>query len=151
MYYIFLWTLIERFTFLTYGLGANPNKRNLELANDLDLKECFSRLLLEPNFNYLNKGFERFITKSDKPSEKITWRYEEKSENDCKKMINFYYALRSNITHRGKSGLKKHELLDESFKELLFIFENMWKIKKEKSLLTKKRIDNLIRTNEQAY
>jgi hypothetical protein len=58
-------------------------------------------------------------------------------------MINFYYSLRSNITHRGKTGMRKSELLSSSFNELLFLIENLWEIKKHKAEETKNRIENL--------
>jgi hypothetical protein len=144
MVYTFLWSLIERFTFLSYGLGMNPSERNLALANDPDLKKSLSILIDNPNFKYFNSGFSRTISRSDRPGKKIKWEIKKDSEIDLIKMINFYYGLRSNITHRGKTGMRKSELLESSLKELLFLIENLWHIKKDHAEKTKKRIDELI-------
>lgn len=144
MLYTFLWSLTERFTFLSYGLGMNPTKRNSALANDPDLKKSFSKLIENPNFAYFNSDFSRTISKSDKPGEAIKWLFKKDSEIDLNKMIKFYYGLRSNITHRGKSGMRKSELLESSFKELLFLIENLWEIKKSNAEETKKRIEKLL-------
>lgn len=150
MLYIFLWSLIERFTFLAYGLGMNPNKRNIALSNDSDLMKSVQKLMNDPNFNYFKSGFERELSRTDSPGKKIKWKKNNGDEIDLKKMINFYYLLRSNITHRGKSGMRKSQLLSESFNELLFLIENLWEIKKEKALETKRRIDKIIK-NEQTH
>lgn len=152
MLYTFLWSLIERFTFLSYGLGMNPNKRNIALANDPDLKKSFLKLTDNPNFAYFNSGFSRTISRSDRPGEKIKWEIKKASEIDLNKMITFYYSLRSNITHRGKSGMRKSKLLESSFKELLFLIENLWYIKKQNAEETKRRIEETIKlTNEQTH
>lgn len=150
MLYIFLWSLIERFTFLAYGLGMNPNKRNIALSNDSDLMESVQKLINDPNFTYFKSGFKRELSRTDSPGEKIKWEKNKGYEIDLKKMINFYYCLRSNITHRGKSGMRKSQLLSESFNELLFLIENLWEIKKKKAFETKTRIDKIIK-NEQAH
>jgi hypothetical protein len=148
--YTLLWSLIERFTFLLYGLGANPTKRNKNFGNDEDLKICIEQMLLDTNFSYLikDKGIERIIFKSDKPSSSIKMVIKSDEEIDAPQLIDFYYSLRSNIIHRGKSGINNLELLQQSFNELLFIFENIWEIKKNKAFETKHRIDTLINQNE---
>jgi hypothetical protein len=44
--------------------------------------------------------------------------------------------------------MRKSQLLSESFNELLFLIENLWEIKKEKALETKRRIDKIIKNEE---
>ena len=118
MLYIFLWSLIERFTFLAYGLGINPNKRNVALANDPDLNKAFTKLKNDSNFEYFKSVFKRVISISDSPGTEITWQFKNDFETECETMINFYYQLRSNITHRGKSGERKSKLLESSKNEI---------------------------------
>ncbi len=145
MIYLFLWSIIERFTFLAYGLGLNSNQRNKQLADDEDLHHVVERLRTIPEFDYFKFGFSRKISRTDEPKDKTTWTVEPSShEMNYKKMIDYYYKLRSNITHRGKSGIKNTSNLDKSLSELMFIIEELWQLKKFNAELTKTRIDKLI-------
>ena len=123
---------------------ASESERFSGIKNDPDLNKAFTKLKNDSNFEYFKSGFKRVISRSDSPGTEITWQFKNDFETECETIINFYYQLRSNITHRGKSGERKSKLLESSFNELLFLTEKLWDIKKHKSEETKKRIDNLI-------
>ena len=144
MFYIFLCSILERIMFLNGGFGVRPNKQLNLFSEDQTLKGVFNLLVNAPEFPQFKSSFKREIFRSDNPSESVEWNFNPSDEVNVKEVMFYYYSLRSNITHRGKSGIQKLGTLKESFEELLFILKNFWIEKKVELGLMKSEIDFLI-------
>jgi hypothetical protein len=107
MNYMFLWTIIERFTFLRYSLGGVPNSRIKSLANN----------------EHFILGLKKYVKKERKIFDTQTLKHYTLSLNEPKKAIDYYYKVRSNLTHRGKGISKDYYILIDCYKELLNITE----------------------------
>lgn len=106
MKYMLLWTIVERFTFLRYSFGQDPGRRNLMLSEDIYFQEALKKYVRSRREVYSAKDPDnRCMLDRDSP----------------RKSINYYYQVRSNITHRGKAVVKDFETVSFSFKELLDI------------------------------
>lgn len=106
MKYMLLWTVLERFTFLRYSLGAGPSARNKMLSDNSYYKEALSK--------YVKK--KRTIHSSENPNKKIIL-----NPLNPKKSLDYYYQVRSNITHRGKAVTRDYDTVKESYNELFEI------------------------------
>ena len=107
MRYMFLWTIIERFTFLRYSLGANTNKRVH---------------LLEKN-EYFISGLKKYVSNERKIFNTQDLEHEVLKLDNPKKAIKFYYQVRNNLTHRGKGISKDYYILIECYNELFKIIQ----------------------------
>lgn len=107
MRYMFLWTIIERFTFLRYSLGADPNKRIH---------------LLEKN-EYFISGLKKYVSKERKIFNTQNLEHVELKLDNPKKAISFYYQVRNNLTHRGKGISKDYYEIMECYNELFKIIQ----------------------------
>lgn len=144
MFYIFLCSILERIMFLNGGFGVTPSKQLDLFSKDQTLKKVFTLLVKAPEFSQFKKSFKREIYRSDDPSDSVQWSFNPSEEVNVKKVMLYYYSLRSNITHRGKSGIEKLGTLEKSFVELLFILKNFWILKKEELGIIKRDIEFLI-------
>lgn len=112
MRYMFLWTIIERFTFLRYSLGGNPNSRVKSLADN----------------EYFIIGLKKYVNKERKIFDTQTLRHYTLNADEPKKAIDYYYQVRNNLTHRGKGISKDYYILIDCYKELFniiqFVIEN---------------------------
>ena len=106
MKYMLLWTILERFTFLRYSLGGTPTVRIKLLAENV----YFQKALAE----YVTT--ERYVFSSENPDNKTIL-----SPMNPKKSIEYYYQVRSNITHRGKAVIRDYYTVKDSFNELFKI------------------------------
>lgn len=110
MHYMLLWSVIERFCHFKYGyslIGFNKFK-----------------LAKEPVFKNSLKNVERCDTiySSDKLEEYELDPY------DYEKSIGYYYTIRCNVVHRGKTVDEEDMVkLKLSFNELLGLFESVYK------------------------
>ena len=112
MAYLLLWSAIERYVSLRYHFG----RRVTEKINHLTREESFVKGL----FNYVNENRE--VYRSDHPDQKVILDRE-----NPEKALNYYYQVRSNITHRGKGVERDHERVLKSLRELLLIFRGVLK------------------------
>ncbi len=138
MLFLFLSTILERISFLNGGFGLEANKRIKEFAKD----ELLQSILISTFEN--SDSFSRKITRSDNPDENSSWNYNPNEDFKFQKCILYYYGLRSNITHRGKSGINKFADLKKSYFELKNILQEFWKQKEIIAKNNKLRIDKLI-------
>lgn len=112
MAYLLLWVSIERYTTLRYQIGGNPTQRILLLANNEYFQEALKNAVKkEPGRK------PRFVYRADKPDEIFKL-----DPSDPKKAIQYYYQVRSNITHRGKAVGTDFDILKRSLTELLTIY-----------------------------
>lgn len=96
MAYLLLWSSIERYVSLRYHLGD-------------DVMAKISQLAGEPAFAESLRGNvtkTRTIYRTDRPVD-----MEILDPGSPGKSLDYYYQVRSNITHRGKSVVQDHKVL----------------------------------------
>lgn len=108
MKYMLLWTIIERFSFLMYSLGAGPSERNKKLSENRYFKDALLKFVKK----------EREIYSADNPEERFLL-----DPQNSKKSIEYYYKVRCNISHRGKAVIRDFDTVRDSFSELFCIIE----------------------------
>lgn len=145
MFYIFLCSILERMMFLNGGFGATPGKQLELFSADKTLGRVISSLVEVDGFTQFKKPFLREIYPTNDPKKSVKWIYEDSKIIDPSVALEFYYQLRSNITHRGKSGIEKFSALREAFGELRYILRKFWTEKKSESQLVKDEIDYIIK------
>jgi len=110
MAYLLLWSAVERFCALSYGPALEPWQKVNRLGGD-------------PRFaSNLLKIVDRRGSVVDSRDPK------DKSKLDVSnpiKSAQYYYQVRSNLSHRGKAANKDGEIVRRSLIELLSIFRNM--------------------------
>lgn len=107
MAYLLLWSSIERLASFRHGFGENIGHKIRRLAD-------------EPAFHAAiraNAGEGRSLHRADSPGEKAVLN---PSRPD--RAITYYYQVRCNITHRGKSMVADLNHVRHSLIELLAIF-----------------------------
>ena len=112
MAYLLLWSAIERYVSLRYHLG----NKAMEKVNQLTTEAAFADGLRQ----HATQGRE--IYRADRPGEKVVL-----DPQSPIKAIEYFYQLRSNITHRGKGVVRDHERILKSLSELLSIFRGVLK------------------------
>jgi hypothetical protein len=105
--YLLLWTSIERYLTLRYHFGPEVSKRIRCLADEDAFRQTLATLAPKP----------RDIRRTDDPTQR-----ERLLSTDPAKAIKYYYQVRSNITHRGKTQERDFETMRRSLYELLRIF-----------------------------
>lgn len=110
MAYLLLWSAMERYLSLRYHLGNEVNQKLKSLASE----PAFVEALRETG------AVSREIHRTDKPKD----RYKLDPSN-ATKSLEYYYQVRSNITHRGKGVSGDHERVRMSLAELLPIFRKV--------------------------
>jgi hypothetical protein len=110
MAYMLLWTSIERFVSFKYHLGDKVTEKVFRLADD----PVFARALRD------RVKEERGVYRSDDPTKRAVL-----IPDRPRKALEYYYQIRSNIAHRGKTAVRDHEMLRASLDELLGIFKEV--------------------------
>ena len=108
MYYMLLWSAIERYCVLKYDVSKNQGEYLKALSDDELFKEALDvvnpknrdKIYSAKNAShlYFNKNMPNFI-------------------------VNYYYTIRSNVAHRGKEPENNFEALEDSLNDLLKIFD----------------------------
>lgn len=113
MYYILLWSAIERYSKLKYDVSNKESDYLYALANDNIYRDAFQ--IVDPenmdSIHAANNAREYIFDKSNP-------NY----------IVNYYYTLRCNVTHRGKELRNNTSPLRRSLKDLVEIFELMIKM-----------------------
>lgn len=144
MLYLFLSSILERIMFLNGGFGINPNKQVTLFSKDKTLQTVFNKIVTNDDFLQFKNSFYRKIYAANNPTSHANWTYNTSSNIHYEQAMKYYYQLRSNIIHRGKSGINKNIELRASFEELKFILKTFWEEKKAESKKIKADIDFLI-------
>ena len=111
--YILLWSSIEKYISLRYGKG------NYERNN----KEIFStETIFQESLKQQIGDETRDIFRTDNLN-KITL-----DANCPEDSIDYYYTIRCNIVHRGKTPHNNEKIVLKSLKELLAILKIFWRI-----------------------
>jgi hypothetical protein len=111
MAYLLLWTSIERYVSLRYHLGDKVTEKISYLAGE----PAFAKGLVR------HVGERREVYRADRPADKKVL-----DPQSPKKALDYYYQIRSNVTHRGKGVVRDHERVEMSLKELLSIFREVF-------------------------
>ncbi len=129
MAYMLLWSSIERYLTLRYRLGGDRVVDKIKL---LDADKMFVT------------GLKKYVTEETQP----LYRTDNPKERDLrldpanpKRSREYYYQMRSNITHRGKSQVRDYERLKYALETLTFIFQNMLHSAGQEAEAIKRQID----------
>jgi len=114
MNYIFLWSAIDRYGILRYGNhNKKGNSKQFDNLRDLAEEEFFKEAILK-YADVHNKNPEVFSSE-DFRSFKL-----DKTKSLC--CMRYYYAIRCNVVHMGKSSTDDYHGLKYALIELLFIY-----------------------------
>ena len=118
MAYLLLWVSIERYLSLRYRLGKNATGKVTLLAEESGFAKSLK----------LRVKDKRVVHRADEPGTKLVLNPSVPEE-----AVDYYYQVRCNVTHRGKSGAsdRDYEILESSLRELLAIFKDVLKAAKE--------------------
>ena len=115
MAYLLLWSAIERYLTLRYGSELEPVK----LVRQLSTENAFA------------KALHKHIDSSDGPLAEISDSRDpidrlKKDPDKPKDAVNYFYGVRSNITHRGKAAPSRDfDIVRSATMELLAIFRDV--------------------------
>ena len=112
--FMLLWTIIERFCTLKYG-NLSPNEKLKSLYTDPEIEWDFVYDIVKRNDS---------IVRSDKEKEQLKLN----SASSIKKILEYYYGLRSNMVHRGKNVFGDINRISDAFDELYQLVEVIIKI-----------------------
>ncbi|MDG1791399.1 MAG: hypothetical protein P8H34_08110 [Flavobacteriaceae bacterium] len=112
--FMLLWTIIERFCTLKYG-NLSPNEKLKSLYTDPEIEWDFVYDVVKRNDS---------IVRSDKEKEQLKLN----SASSIKKILEYYYGLRSNMVHRGKNVFGDINRISDAFDELYQLVEVIIKI-----------------------
>ena len=112
--FMLLWTIIERFCTLKYG-NLSPNEKLKSLYTDSEIEWDFVYDIVKRNDS---------IVRSDKEKEQLKLN----SASSIKKILEYYYGLRSNMVHRGKNVFGDINRISDAFDELYQLVEVIIKI-----------------------
>jgi gamma-glutamylcyclotransferase (GGCT)/AIG2-like uncharacterized protein YtfP len=111
MAYLLLWSAIERYASLRWGFGGGPVQRVKKLARE----PVFVRALQR----HAERG--RIVYRADNPGASPL----RLDPDEPSRAIDFYYQVRSNITHRGKAAHDELSLVLGCLTELNAIFRDV--------------------------
>lgn len=113
MAYMLLWSAIERYLTFRYSLGGVPTQK----IKKLGAEPAFATALA----SVVGKG--RRVARSDDPSQPSRL-----DPDDPAKSVTYYYQVRCNVTHRGKTAPEQDgEILEAALDQLLPIFREVLK------------------------
>lgn len=109
MNYMLLWSAIDRYCRLRYNKEKEHENR-IEMSKEKVFRDALEK--------YANREHRLvFNTEQLFPN-----KFDIDNPRRC---INYYYTLRCNIVHRGKSSMRDIDMLEQATRELLDIFEYM--------------------------
>jgi hypothetical protein len=126
MKYMLLWTILERFSFLRYSIGGGPTARNKLLSENKYFQEALKKYV----------KVDRIVYSTENPDNKTTL-----CADNPKKSIEYYYQVRSNITHRGKAMMRDYYTVKDSFTELFDITKYILNKTKDECEIIKKEYE----------
>lgn len=109
MAYTLLWSAIERYAGLKYHLGKNTCKKVFQIADEKCFADSLKKNVKNTRKVYNTTDLDKCILDPDKP----------------RKSLEYYYQVRSNAVHRGKSVVSDFNTVRCSLEELLAIFKDM--------------------------
>lgn len=123
MAYLLLWSAIERYLSFRYHLGDAVWQKVQHLAEEPAFAEVLGKEVHD----------SRALFRADDPRQRVLL-----DPGNPAQSLEYYYQIRSNITHRGKAVVRDHDRLHDSLKELLAIFRHVLDRAFEEASLDKK-------------
>lgn len=126
MAYLLLWSSIERYATLKYGLRSDILSDDIP-SETKKRRSIRSKLVMMGNESAFKRGLkeeilpnrvDHCIYRADRPGDSP----KRLDPDDPKQAIDYYYQVRSNLTHRGKSAYTDFTVLQSSLDELYSIF-----------------------------
>ncbi len=105
----YMWSAIERYAGLRYHLGKRVNEKVYQIANEKSFVDSLSEHVNETREVYGAVDLQRYKLDPKDPN----------------KSIKYYYQVRSNVVHRGKSVVRDFDTIHSSLEELLAIFKDV--------------------------
>lgn len=112
MGYFLLWMSIERYASLRYHLGSDVQYKINQIANESSFANGLKK--------YVHRKYAEEIFDTRNPETKIKLNPEDPSSS-----LRYYYQVRSNSVHRGKTVPRDFNILCNSLRELLSIYKDM--------------------------
>ena len=112
--FMLLWTIIERFCTIKYG-NISPNEKLKFLASDSEIEWGFVFDIIKRNDS---------IVRSDREKDNLKLN----PSSSIKKILDYYYGLRSNMVHRGKNVFGDIDRIGYAFDELYQIVDGLIKL-----------------------
>lgn len=117
MAYLLLWSSIERYISLRYGLRGIHGEKSIhqklmEMADEPGFREGLDSI------DFTNRPKTR-ITRADRPQEDAKL-----DPDNPRGSISYYYQIRSNLSHRGKSAPVDFDVLQYSLNEVYEIYKH---------------------------
>ena len=109
MSYLLLWSAIERYAGLRHYFGDKVDRRVECLASERAFAEALQK----------HAGEHEPVYRADRPKKCIF------DKNRPEKALDYYYQVRSNITHRGKGVPRDHDRVLRCGNEMLNIFRDV--------------------------
>lgn len=109
MAYLLLWSAIERFCSLAYGPGKDPMKKLKPLSGEQAFKDALKYVVKKSRNVFDSRNLKLYRLNADEPDSSV----------------NYYYGVRSNLTHRGKGAHNDGETVRLSLIELAEIFQQL--------------------------
>jgi hypothetical protein len=106
MAYLLLWSILERLSALCVGPSVDPSQRIQHFSTIEGMGDAVRR-----NVHRTGKVFD-----SRDPNDSKTL-----DPNNSRKCFEYYYRVRSNLSHRGKAAWRDFEVVHRSLSELLSI------------------------------
>ncbi len=111
MAYLLLWSAIERYSAFAYGPALSPQERIKALGNDPRFLSALRR-----QFSSLSQE----VSDSRDPGQRS---YLDTTRPE--RAVDYFYQVRSNLSHRGKGAWSDGEIVRQSLIDLLRIFKDM--------------------------
>ena len=108
MAYLLLWSILERLSGLSFGTTMDPTQRAISMHSLPGMSDIVARRV----------GREDSVTDSRDPAKS----YRLNGQN-TKKCFQYYYQVRSNLSHRGKGAYSEFNKVHGSLEELTGIVE----------------------------
>ena len=105
-----LWSAIERYSALSYGPGLRPAQRVSALGEDPLFAQALEQAVARDDS----------VVSSEDPRETYAL-----SRSDPRSSAEYFYKIRSNLSHRGKGAWSEAERLRVALKELLAILDHV--------------------------
>jgi len=109
MAYMLLWTAIERYAGLKYHLGKRVTDKVYKIADEKSFADALKKYVKKNRGIYSTVDLEQYTLNPANPQ----------------KSIKYYYQVRSNLVHRGKSVVIDFDIIHSSLEELLAIFKDV--------------------------
>ncbi len=109
MAYMLLWSSLERYASLKYHLGDSVTQKVYQLAQEEIFILGLNKYVKQTRTVFSASDLSKYTLDPDSPD----------------KSIRYYYQVRSNVVHRGKTIIGDYRIVYNSCKELLSIFNEM--------------------------